>query len=90
MHLALNQARVHVDTAYSKLQNMEQLAGYLEVQLGIDKCWEIGGEHYNRFQEEALLLRYHSVLDELERLFELSKLSLSGTGKRVVFILFWD
>ncbi|KAG1893995.1 uncharacterized protein F5891DRAFT_1131069 [Suillus fuscotomentosus] len=79
MHLALNQARVRVDTAYSKLQNTEQLAGYLEVQLGIDKHWEIRGEHYNCFREEALLLRYCSVLDELERLFELSKLSLSGT-----------
>ncbi|KAG1795023.1 uncharacterized protein HD556DRAFT_1431731 [Suillus plorans] len=79
---------VHVDTAYSKLQNTEQLAGYLEVQLGIDKRWEIGGEHYNCFREEALLLRCHSALDELERLvvmrlFELSKLSLSGTGYKL-------
>ena len=86
MYLALNQARVRVDTAYSKLQNMEELAGHLEVQLGIDKWWEIGSEHYNWFREEALLLKYHSALDELERLvvmrlFELSKLSLSGTGK---------
>ncbi|KAG2365334.1 hypothetical protein BDR07DRAFT_1449848 [Suillus spraguei] len=66
MHLALNQARVRVDMAYSKLQNTEH-------------------ECYNRFQEEALLLKYHSVLNELERLvvmclFELSKLLLSGTA----------
>ncbi|KAG2116141.1 hypothetical protein DEU56DRAFT_748433 [Suillus clintonianus] len=86
MHLALNQARVHVNTAYSKLQNTEELAGHLEVQLGIDKQWEIGSEHYVRFREEGLLLKYHSALDELKRLvimhlFELAKLSLSGTGK---------
>ncbi|KAG2136553.1 uncharacterized protein EDB93DRAFT_1242317 [Suillus bovinus] len=72
----------------TSLLSTKQLAGYLEVQLGIDKHWEIGGEHYNQFQEEALLLRYHSALDELEhlvvmRLFELSKLSLSGTGYKL-------
>ncbi|KAG1749166.1 uncharacterized protein EDB91DRAFT_1235645 [Suillus paluster] len=71
MHLAINQAQVRIDTAYSKLQNMEEIAGHLEVQLGIDK-------------QEALLLKYRSALNELEclvvmRLFELSKLSLSGT-----------
>jgi hypothetical protein len=86
MHIALNQARVRVDTAYSKLQNTEALAGHMEVQLGIDKRWEIGSENYNSFQQEAGLLRYRTALDELERLvvmrlFELSKLSLSGTGQ---------
>ncbi|KAJ8584888.1 hypothetical protein M405DRAFT_853850 [Rhizopogon salebrosus TDB-379] len=86
MHIALNQARVRVDTAYSKLQNTEVLVGHMEIQLGIDKRWEIGSENYNLFQQEAGLLRYRAVLDELERLvvmrlFELSKLSLSGTGQ---------
>lgn len=93
MHLALNQAWICVDTAFSKLQNTEELAGHLEVQLGIDKRWEIGSKHYVWFREEALLLKYHSALDELEhlvvmRLFELSKLSLSGTGKSVVVDVF--
>ncbi|KAG2108918.1 uncharacterized protein F5147DRAFT_745618 [Suillus discolor] len=77
MHVALNQARVRVDMAYSKLQNTEGSAAHLETQLGIDKQWEIG--------KEASLLKYCSALDDLEclvvmRLFELSKLSLSGTG----------
>lgn len=85
MHLALNQARVRVDTAYSKLQNTEGLASHLEIQLGIEKRWDIGSEHYNQFREEASLLKYRSALDDLKRLvvmrlFELSKLSLSGTG----------
>ncbi|KAG2086292.1 hypothetical protein BD769DRAFT_1632632 [Suillus cothurnatus] len=77
MHIALNRARVQVDTAYSKLQNTEGLAAHLEIQLGIDKWWEIG--------KEASLLKYHLALDDLKhlvvmRLFELSKLSLSGTS----------
>ncbi|KAG1758942.1 hypothetical protein EDD22DRAFT_749190, partial [Suillus occidentalis] len=88
MHLAINQAQVCVDTAYSKLQNTEELVGHLEVQLGIDKHWKIRSKDYNQFQEEALLLKYHSVLDELEHLvvmylFELSKLLLSGTGYKL-------
>ncbi|KAG1884167.1 hypothetical protein F4604DRAFT_1920018 [Suillus subluteus] len=70
MHIALNQACVRVDSAYSKLQNTEGLAAHLEIQL------------------EASLLKYRSALDELERLvvmhlFELSKLSLSGTGYKL-------
>lgn len=86
MHIALNQARVRVDSAYSKLQNTEVLVGHMEIQLGIDKRWEIGSENYNLFRQEAGLLRYHAALDALERLvvmrlFELSKLSLSGTGQ---------
>ncbi|KAG1848223.1 hypothetical protein F4604DRAFT_1594025 [Suillus subluteus] len=66
MHVALNQARVCVDRAYSKLQNAEAMASHLEIQLGIDKWWEIGSEHYNHFRQEASLLNYRTALDELE------------------------
>lgn len=90
MHIAINQARIRVDGAYSKLQNAEAMALHLEIQLGIDKRWELGSEPYNHFRQEASLLNYRTALDELERLivmrlFELSKLSLSGTGKFVIF-----
>lgn len=89
MHVTLNQARVRVDGAYSKLQNAEAMASHLEIQLGIEKRWQVGSENYNHFREEASLLNYRTALDELERLvvmhlFELSKLSLSGTGKFVI------
>ena len=89
MHVALNQARVHVDGAYSKLQNAGAMVSHLEIQLGIKKRWEVGSENYNHFREEASLLNYRTALDELKRLvvmrlFELSKLSLSGTGKFVI------
>lgn len=86
MHVALNQAQVHIDGAYSKLQNVAAMALHLEIQLRINKWWEIGSEPYNHFHQEAPLLKYCTALDELEWLvviclFELSKLSLSGTGK---------
>ncbi|OAX31130.1 hypothetical protein K503DRAFT_806345 [Rhizopogon vinicolor AM-OR11-026] len=67
------------------LQNAEAMASHLEIQLKVDKQWELGSEPYNHFRQEALLLNYRTALDELEQLivmhlFELSKLSLSGTG----------
>jgi len=66
------------------------MASYLEIQLRIDKQWEIGSKPYNHFCQEASLLSYHTALNELEQLivmclFELSKLSLSGTGKFTIF-----
>ncbi|KAG2122419.1 hypothetical protein BD769DRAFT_1629231 [Suillus cothurnatus] len=71
-----------------QLQNAEAMALHLEIQLGIEKRWEIGSEHYNRFRQEASLLNYQTALDELEQLivmhlFELSMLSLSGTGYKL-------
>lgn len=90
MHTAINQARIRVDGSYSKLQNAEAMASHLEIQLGIDKRWEIDSEPYRQFRQEASLLTYRTALDDLERLvvmrlFELSKLSLSGTGKIMLF-----
>ncbi|KAG0699233.1 hypothetical protein DFH29DRAFT_983620 [Suillus ampliporus] len=66
-----------------RLQNAEAMASHLEIQLGIDKRWEIDSEPYRQFRQEASLLTYRTALDKLERLvvmhlFELSKLSLSG------------
>ncbi|KAG2114526.1 hypothetical protein DEU56DRAFT_933756 [Suillus clintonianus] len=88
MHTAINQARIRVDGSYSKLQNAEAMASHLEIQLGIDKRWEIDSELYRQFHQEASLLTYRTALDDLERLvvmrlFELSKLSLSGTGYKL-------
>jgi hypothetical protein len=83
---ALAQARIRVDSSYAKLQHAEGLVAHIETQLAVDQRWEIGGPEYRRFKEEASLGKYRTALDELERLvvmrlFELSKLSLLGTGK---------
>ncbi|KIK73058.1 hypothetical protein PAXRUDRAFT_37086 [Paxillus rubicundulus Ve08.2h10] len=56
--------------------------------LGLETRWQVGGEEYNYFKEEATLGKYCEALNELEhlvvmRLFELSKLSISGTGYKL-------
>jgi hypothetical protein len=89
MNSALAQARIRVDSSYAKLQHAEALVAHTETQLTIDERWKIGGPEYQRFKEEASLGKYRSALDELERLvvmrlFELSKLSLSGTGNFIL------
>ncbi|KAG1764381.1 hypothetical protein EV702DRAFT_982084 [Suillus placidus] len=80
----LTVAHIQVDLSYAKLQHAEALVAHMESQLCAD-AWEIGGEEYNWFKEEASLGKYRAALSELEhlvvmQLFELSKLSLSGTG----------
>ncbi|KAG2070458.1 hypothetical protein BDR04DRAFT_1018747 [Suillus decipiens] len=82
---ALTQAWICVDSSYVKLQHAEGLVMHIETQLAVDQWWEIGEPEYQCFKEVSLS-KYHTTLDELEhlmvmRLFELSKLSLSGTGK---------
>lgn len=85
INAALIQAQIRVDTTYAKIQNVEALVAQMEIQLGIKECWAIGSTNYLQFKEEATLRKYRTVLNELEhlvvmRLFELLKLSLSGTG----------
>ncbi|KAG2120042.1 hypothetical protein DEU56DRAFT_928749 [Suillus clintonianus] len=70
------------------LQHAEMLVVHIELQLAVEGRWEIGGDEYNRFKMEACLGKYRTALDDLERLvvmrlFELSKLSLSGTGYKL-------
>ena len=82
---AINQVRVRVELAYAQLQNTKALAAHIQGQLGLESPWTVGGEEYNRYKEEAMFGKYREVLGELERLvvmrlFELSKLSMSGTG----------
>ena len=83
--VAINQARTQVELAYATLQNTEKMAAYLQIRLGLESRWEIRGEEYIRYKNKATLGKYYDALKELERLvvmrlFELSKLSMSGTG----------
>jgi len=85
MNNVLAQAHIRVDSSYAKLQHAEVLVAHIETHLAVDARWEISGREYNHFKEEVSLSKYHSALDDLEhlvimRLFELSKLSFSGTG----------
>jgi hypothetical protein len=87
---ALNRVHIHVDLAYTKLQNAQVLVAHLQQQLGLESAWEVGSAEYNRFKEEATLAKYREALSELEQLvvmhlFELSKISMSSTGMYVIF-----
>jgi hypothetical protein len=55
---ALTVARIWVDSSYAKLQHAEALVAHMESQLTIDARWEIGGDKYNCFKEEASLGKY--------------------------------
>ncbi|KAI5984618.1 hypothetical protein EDD15DRAFT_2201177 [Pisolithus albus] len=88
MAAAINQARIRVELAYAKLQNTEVLAAHIQGQIGLESPWKVGDEEYNRYKEEAMLGKYREALGELERLvvmrlFELSKLAMSGTGYKL-------
>ena len=91
--IAINQARTRVELAYAMLQNTESLAAHLQNKLGLKSRWEVGGEEYLHYKNAATLGKYHEALSELERLvvmrlFELSKLSMLGTGIRNITLIF--
>ena len=85
IHVAIIQARRRVDTAYSKLQNAESYVENLENNLGIEERWSNISPEYQEFYQQNVQTNYERALDELERLvvmrlFELTKMSTSGTG----------
>lgn len=85
IHRVLLQARRSVDSTYAKLQNSEAYVSNIENQLGIEERWTVDSIGYKRFKGGALLWGYYKALGGLEhlvvmRLFELSKLGMSGTG----------
>lgn len=78
--------RKHIDTAYAKLQNTETQASHMELELQIEERWAIGSDQYAYYKQEASIGKYRAALNELERLvvmrlFEPSKMLLSGTGR---------
>ena len=85
VNATITKMHIMVDSAYAQLQNTEALASHLEGHIGIHPHWEVGSDDYNQYKEEATIMKYHAALDKLEclvvhHLFELSKLSMSGTG----------
>lgn len=91
INLILLQARRRIDAAYAKLQHCDAYVFNFEIQLGISDRWTADSAEYKWYKEEAILQDYRKALDELERLvvmrlFELSKLGMSGTGKSFYLI----
>jgi hypothetical protein len=92
IHLILNQARRRIDTAYSKLQNAESYVETIENTLQIEERWTEASPEYKAFFQETVLTNYERALDDLERLvvmrlFELAKMSSSGTGTPFALLL---
>jgi hypothetical protein len=85
IYTAITQVRRRVDTAYSKLQNAEAYVETLENSLNIEERWTTASPEYQSFYQQNVQTNYERALDELERLvvmrlFELTKMSSSGTG----------
>lgn len=76
-----------------KLQNSTEFVGLIKVELGITERWTADTDDYKTFFQENVSTSYAKALDELEhlvvmRLFELAKLSTSGTGITFIFHIF--
>lgn len=86
---SIAQAHHRVNSAYTKLQNAETLVCDLETSLQITERWTPTSPEYQKFYQENVTTKYRATIDELERLvvmrlFELTKMSNSGTGKAVI------
>ncbi|KAF8878306.1 hypothetical protein BD779DRAFT_1613056 [Infundibulicybe gibba] len=80
--------RCRLDSAFAKLQNAETQACTLELSLHIEARWTESHPEYQQYHQESVLTSYRTALDELERLvvmrlFELTKMSNSGTGYKL-------
>jgi hypothetical protein len=58
----------------------------MEVKMGIDNPWQPSDSHYIDTMKYMADRKYHQTLDHLQklviqRLFELNRLNLAGTGK---------
>ena len=81
-----------MDTAYSKVQNAESYVETFENMLQIEERWTEASPEYKAFFQENVLTSYERALDELERLvvmrlFELAKMSSSGTGTHFTLLI---
>ena len=75
-----------IRTAQAGLQRAEQLVTSIEDQLGLQDPWTPDSPEYKTVVANMVQRDYQRALDELEqlvvqRLFELTKLNMSGTGE---------
>jgi hypothetical protein len=85
LHTRLVKANRDIRTSLGALQRAEKHVTQLEEQLQIQDRWDKDSPDYQAAEEEMAHRRYRLALDELERLvvqrlFELSKLNMTGTG----------
>jgi len=86
LHKLLVKANHNIRTALGTLERTEQRTVQLENQLEVRDRWDPSSEEYKAVRQGLAQRQYRSALDELERLvvqrlFELAKLNISGTGE---------
>ena len=72
--------------AQAALQRSEQLVVKIEDQLELESPWNPESPEFQLVEKDMVQRQYRLALDELERLvvqrlFELSKLNMNGTGE---------
>ena len=86
MPAVINRARCRLDAALAKVQHAEEYVSTLEAELDIRERWTESTPEYKEYYQQNVLTNYLKALDSLERLvvmrlFELVKMSASGTGE---------
>ncbi|KIK21930.1 hypothetical protein PISMIDRAFT_103223, partial [Pisolithus microcarpus 441] len=66
LSIMIKQSHLCIDTSYAKLQYAETHTSNVEMRLGIQPQWEIGGKEYKCYKAEATMVKYQAALDELE------------------------
>ncbi|TFK46595.1 hypothetical protein OE88DRAFT_1638090, partial [Heliocybe sulcata] len=78
----------HISSCERKLEKAQATVERLEDQIGIEARWDDKSSEYQAARLKLKERKYRKALDELERLvvqrlFELSKLNVSGTGYKL-------
>ena len=86
LHKLLVNGNRAVRTALGAMQRAEQRVCQVEDQLEIGDRWHQTSAEYQSIEADMTIQQYRLALDELEhlivqRLFELGKLNMSGTGE---------
>lgn len=82
VHISLNTIN-----ALNKVLGLQEQVGNLEIKLGLERRWTKDSAEYREAMTELGMRRYRLALDRLERLviqrlFELTKIGMSGVGRR--------
>jgi hypothetical protein len=62
----MGQVHHRIDTAYSKMQNVESYVESLKNSLDIEQRWTEASPDYKTFYQENVLTNYKWALDDLE------------------------
>jgi hypothetical protein len=84
-------ANRQICSALTALQQAEQAVMRIGDQLGLQEEWKKESPEYKAVKEGMVMQGYQLALDELEqlvvqRLFELAKLNMTGTGELVLLL----